>query len=639
MNTKLSSVYSEFIHLSRYAKFNDELGRRETWEETIDRYFSYMREHILEKHNVDISKDIEWIKPMILDLQVLPSMRCLMTAGPALKRDAICGYNCAYLPIDNPRAFDETLVILMSGTGVGFSVEQDNVNKLPIVSEHFERSDTTIIVQDSKAGWGRALKELISLLYTGQIPTWDLSRLRPAGARLKVMGGRSSGPEPLNDLFNYAVNLFKTAKGRKLTPLECHDFVCKIAEIVVVGGVRRSALISLSDLSDTRLQAAKSGTWYNTHDYRQLANNSAVYSDGTPLDLFMEEWKSLYLSGSGERGIFNRDASKRIVGWNGRRETNHAFGTNPCSEIILRPNQFCNLSTVIARENDDLETLKLKVKAATILGTWQSTLTHFKYLRKTWTENTEEERLLGVSLNGIMDNELLYGETREAITQELRDYAVMVNETHAKMLDIPQSTAVTCIKPEGTTSQLADCASGIHKRYAPYYIRRVRQDNKDPLTAFLKASGVPWEDAVGNPSVTVFSFPQRAPTGSQTDEKGAIWNLELWKDYQKNYTEHKPSITITVDKHEWLDVAAWVWRNMDIMSGVSFLPNIEDGVTYKQMPYEKITEAEYLKMVEAMPKSLDWTRLQEFEKEDQTTSSRDFACVGNVCEVIGSGND
>lgn len=638
MNKDLPTAYQQFIHLSRYAKFNEELNRRETWQETVARYFDYMQEHILEKHNYDISLDRKWIEPMVLDLQVLPSMRAMMTAGPALKRDAICGYNCAYIPIDNPRAFDETLVILMSGTGIGFSVEQANVDKLPTVSEHFERSDTTIIVQDSKAGWGRALKELISLLYTGQIPTWDLSRLRPAGARLKVMGGRSSGPGPLDDLFNYAVNLFKTAKGRKLTPLECHDFVCKIAEIVVVGGVRRSALISLSDLSDTRLQAAKSGTWYNTHGHRQLANNSAVYSDGTPLDLFMEEWKSLYLSGSGERGIFNRDASKRIVGWNGRRETNHAFGTNPCSEIILRPNQFCNLTTVICREEDNLEDLKLKVNAATIMGTWQSTLTHFKYLRKTWTENTEEERLLGVSLNGIMDNELLFGDTREAILQELRDYAVKANKIVSEAIGITQSTAVTCIKPEGTTSQLADCASGIHKRYAPYYIRRVRQDNKDPLTDFLKASGVPWEDAVGNPSVTVFSFPQKAPRGSVTGEKGAIWNLELWKDFQKNYTEHKPSITVTVAKDEWLDVAAWVWKNMDIMSGVSFLPAITDEIVYKQMPYEEISEAEYLKLVAEMPKSLDWSRLSEFEKEDQTTSSRDFACVGNVCEVIGSGN-
>jgi len=632
----LKGPYEEFIYKSRYSRWIEEENRREDWPETVKRYFDYFEKHLKEKHNYDIGPDRSWIEPMVLNLDVLPSMRALMTAGDALERDAICGYNCAYLAVDNQRAFDEILVILMSGTGVGFSVEDANVSKLPIVSEHFERSDTTINVQDSKAGWGRALKELISLLYAGQIPTWNLSRLRPAGARLKVMGGRSSGPEPLNDLFNYAVNLFKGAKGRRLTALECHDFICKIAEIVVVGGVRRSALISLSDLSDTRLQTAKSGTWYTTHGHRQLANNSAVYFDDTPMDLFMEEFKALYLSGSGERGIFNRDAARRIVGWNGRRKTDFNFGTNPCSEIILRPNQFCNLTSVIARETDNLEKLKIKVKAATIMGTWQSTLTHFKYLRKVWQENTEEERLLGVSLNGIMDNELLYGEYREAIYSELRLVALQTNEVFANAIGIPKSTAITCIKPEGTTSQLADCASGLHKRYAPYYIRRVRQDNKDPLTDFMIAQGVPNEPAIGNPNVTIFSFPQRAPNNALTAEKGAIWNLELWKDIQKNYTEHKPSITLTVNKNEWLHVQAWLWDNMNIMSGISILPNIADGVTYKQMPYEEISETEYLKLAAQMPKSLDWDKLKDFEKEDGTTGSREFACVGNVCEVIGS---
>ena len=633
----LLTAYQQFIALSRYARFIDELGRRETWEETVSRYFNFMQSHLKEKHNFDITEDRKWIEPMVLDLQVLPSMRALMTAGEALKRDATCGYNCAYVPVDSPRTFDEILYILMCGTGVGFSVEQQYVDKLPIVSEHFEGSDTTIVVQDSKAGWGRAFKELISLLYIGQVPTWDLSKLRPAGAKLKTMGGRSSGPGPLNDLFNFAVNLFKTAKGRKLTSLECHDLICKVAEIVVVGGVRRSALISLSDLSDTRMQSAKSGNWYNTHDHRQLSNNSAVYHDGTPLDLFIDEWKSLYLSGSGERGIFNRDASKRIVGWNGRRKTGFSFGTNPCSEIILRPNQFCNLSTTIARAGDNLEDLSKKVKAAAILGTWQSTLTHFKYLRKVWQENTEEERLLGVSLNGIMDNELLCGEMCDIYLQELKLVAVNTNEAYAKAIGIPQSTAVTCVKPEGTTSQLADCASGIHSRYSQYYIRRVRQDNKDPLTQLLIDSGVPNEPDVKNPNVTVFSFPQKAP--NKPVQLTAVEQLRLWKEYQVNWAEHKPSMTVTVKKYEWLDVASWVWANMDIMSGISFLPDIEDGtVVYKQMPYEKINEDEYLKLEAAMPKSLAWERLGEYEKEDQTTSSRDFACVGNVCEVIGSAN-
>jgi len=636
MSKYFNSCYAEFIFKSRYSRWIEEENRREDWPETVKRYFDYIQKHIQTKHNYDISADRAWIEPMVLNLEVLPSMRALMTAGPALERDAICGYNCAYVDVDNQRAFDEILVILMSGTGVGFSVEQYNVDKLPVVSEHFERSDTTIKVRDSKAGWGRALKELISLLYSGQIPTWDLSELRPAGARLKVMGGRSSGPGPLNDLFNYSVQLFKSAKGRRLTALECHDFICKIAEIVVVGGVRRSALISLSDLSDTRMQSAKSGTWYNTHNYRSLANNSAVYFDDTPMDLFMEEFKALYLSGSGERGIFNRDASKCIVGWNGRRETDFNFGTNPCSEIILRPKQFCNLTTAVVRSTDTLIDLKKKIKAATILGTWQSTLTHFKYLRKVWQDNTEEERLLGVSINGIMDNELLYGDYREACFSELRLVAIQTNQVLADSINIPRSTAITCVKPEGTTSQLADCASGLHKRYAPYYIRRVRQDNKDPLTDFMIAQGVPNEPAIGNPNVTIFSFPQAAPKEALVEEKGAIWNLELWKDIQKNYTEHKPSITLTVKKNEWLDVQAWIWKNMNIMSGISLLPDISDGVVYKQMPYEEISEAEYLKLVAAMPKSLDWNKLKDFEKEDTTTSAREFACVGNVCEVVGS---
>lgn len=632
----LPTPYQQFIHMSRYSRWRDDLGRREMWDETVERYCDYMADHIKEKHGFDIvqSGDYEKVYDYIYKLKVMPSMRALMTAGPALARDAVCGYNCAYLEIDDPRAFDEVLVILMSGTGVGFSVESRCVDKLPIVSEHFEKSSTVIVVEDSKSGWGRALRELISLLYAGQIPAWDLSKLRPAGARLKVMGGRSSGPEPLNDLFKFCVQTFQNAKGRRLTTLECHDLVCKIASIVVVGGVRRSALISLSDLSDTRLQTAKSGQWYVTHPYRALANNSAIHSDNMPMDLFMDEWKALYQSGSGERGIFSRDAAVTLMENNPYRDPNHQWGTNPCAEIILRPMEFCNLTSVSVRPEDTLDELAEKVRVASMLGTWQSTLTHFKYLRKRWKDNCEEERLLGVSLNGVFNNELAYKNT-EAL-EYLRSQARLENAKWAATLNIPVSASITCVKPEGTTSQLNNVPSGIHPAYAPFYIRRVRQDNKDPLTQFLKDSGIPYESCVMNPKdVTVFSFP--IASGCSVNKISALEHLEVWKTNQLHWSEHKPSVTVTVRSDEWLDVAAWVWKNRSIMSGVSFLPDpTEGGVVYQQMPYEEITEAEYEKLNAAMPKTLDWSKLSEYEKYDTTTSAREFACVGNTCEIVGT---
>lgn len=631
---QLPTAYQQFIFMSRYSRWIEAENRRETWPEAVKRYFDFMVEFLEEKHNYKISADMRReLESAVLNLHILPSMRALMTAGPALKRDNICGYNCAYLPIDDLRAFDESLVILMSGTGVGFSVEERYTSKLPTISEHFERTGSTIKVEDSKAGWGRALRELLALLVAGQIPAWDVTELRPAGARLKVMGGRSSGPEPLVSLFSFCVQLFTGAKGRRLTSLECHDLVCKIAEIVVVGGVRRSALISLSDIDDVRIRNAKSGQWWQTHSHRALANNSAVHPDSLPLETFIDEWKALYLSGSGERGIFSRAASDRIVRSNGRREPGQEWGTNPCSEIILRPNQFCNLTSVICRSGDNLDVLKWKVQLAAILGTWQSCLTNFKYLRKRWKDNCEEERLLGVSLNGIMDayDVLQHSEW----LQQLKGIAINANKVTAASIGIAPSAAITCVKPEGTTSQLVNCPSGLHGWYADYYIRRVRQDNKDPVTAFLKASGVPNEPCAVNPSgVTIFSFAIKGNSGDSERPRSALEQLEFWKTIQLNYCEHKPSITVTVKEEEWLDVAAWVWRNMDIMSGVAFLP--DSNTVYAQMPYEAITEDKYNELIDIIPQTIDWSKLSEFEAEDTTTSGREFACTGDVCEVVGS---
>ena len=637
MSNQLPTQYQQFIHLSRYSRWLPEEGRRETWSETIERYFDFFTDHLKEMcdYNLD-NKTRKELEEAVLDIKVMPSMRCLMTAGEALKRENIAGYNCSYVAVDRVAAFDEILYVLMNGTGVGFSVERQFTAKLPIVAEEFYHSDTMIQVADSKLGWAKALKELIGMLYIGQIPKWDLSKVRPAGTPLKTFGGRASGPEPLDSLFRFVEKTFTNAKSRKLSSIECHDIVCKIAEIVVVGGVRRSALISLSNLSDDRMRHAKSGQWWEHHSQRALANNSACYTEKPDIGIFMDEWKSLYDSKSGERGIFNRASANKMAEKNGRRTIDgHEFGTNPCSEIILRDREFCNLSEAVIRPSDTRESLIEKVKLAAILGTFQSTLTNFKYVSNMWKKNCSEERLLGVSLTGIMDCPLTNGKKKglEGLLDELREVAVETNKIWSKKLGINQATAITCVKPSGTVSQLVDAASGIHARHNPYYIRTVRGDKKDPLTQMMVDSGFPVEDDVMNPGHTsVFSFPMKVDKNAvfRTD-MSAIEQLELWLTYQKHWCEHKPSVTISVKEHEWLEVGAWVYDHFDYMSGVSFLPFSEH--TYKQAPYQDCDEKQYKDILNSMPKGVDWNLLGEYEKQDMTTSSQELACTAGGCEI------
>ena len=638
-NNYLPTSYQEFIHLSRYSRWLPEKARRETWDETVARYFDFFTEHLKETVDFTLTKSLRNdLEQAVLGLRVMPSMRCIMTAGEALKRENIAGYNCSYVAVDRPQAFDEILYILMNGTGVGFSVERQYVNELPRIADEFHPTDTTITVADSKMGWAKALKELVGMLYIGQIPRWDLSKVRPAGAPLKTFGGRASGPEPLEALFNFTVNIFQNASGRKLTSLEAHDIVCKIAEVVVVGGVRRSALISLSNLSDDRMRHAKSGQWWNDNGQRALANNSACYSEKPDIGIFMDEWKALYDSKSGERGIFNRESAVWMASKNGRRNVeDYEFGTNPCSEIILRNREFCNLSEVVVRASDTRESLLEKVRLATILGTFQSTLVNFKYVSKSWRKNCEEERLLGVSLTGIMDCEVTNGKgphgSLPAILTDLKNMAVKTNKEFAGKLGINQSVAVTCVKPSGTVSQLTDSASGIHARHNPYYIRTVRGDKKDPLTKMMTDVGFPVEDDVMNPSHTsVFSFPHKVDNGAvfRTDMT-AIEQLELWKTYQECWCEHKPSVTISVKENEWLEVGAWVYENFNYMSGVSFLPFSEH--TYKQAPYQDCTQQEYQMLLDKMPKTVEWNKLSEYEQTDMTIGAQELACSAGFCEI------
>ena len=638
-NNYFPTSYQEFIHLSRYSRWLPDKGRRETWDETICRYFDFFTEHLKENVNYTLKDELRTeLEEAVLGLQIMPSMRCIMTAGEALRRENIAGYNCSYIAVDRVQSFDEILYVLMNGTGVGFSVERQYVSQLPVVADDFNMSDTTIVVADSKLGWAKSLKELVGMLYVGQIPQWDLSKVRPAGAPLKTFGGRASGPEPLESLFKFAVSLFQNASGRKLSSLECHDLVCKIAEIVVVGGVRRSALISLSNLSDDRMRHAKTGQWWNTEPQRALANNSACYTEKPDMGVFMDEWKALYESKSGERGIFNRMSAVTMAAKNGRRNTeDYEFGTNPCSEIILRNREFCNLSEVVVRANDTKYSLLNKVRLASILGTFQSTLTNFRYVSAAWKRNCEEERLLGVSLTGIMDSKITNGKASltslPEVLQELKSVAVDTNLKYSKELGINQSTAVTCIKPSGTVSQLTDSASGIHARHNPYYVRTVRGDKKDPLTRMMMDEGFPVEDDVMNPSHTsVFSFPVKVDKNAvfRTD-MSAIEQLELWKVYQENWCEHKPSVTISVKEDEWLEVGAWVYKNFDFMSGVSFLPFSEH--TYKQAPYQDCTKEEYEILLQRMPKKVEWQKLAEYEQTDMTIGAQELACAAGFCEI------
>ena len=626
MNNYLPTDYQAFIHTSRYARWLEDEGRRESWSETVDRYMGNVVGYDIDH------KIYNELREAILSLEVMPSMRAMMTAGAALDRDNTAGYNCSYLPVDDPKSFDEAMFILLCGTGVGFSVERQFVSKLPEIPELFE-SDTTIVVKDSKEGWAKALRQVIALLYSGEIPKWNVSRIRPAGARLKTFGGRASGPAPLVDLFNFVVHVFKEAQGRKLSSIEAHDIMCKIGEVVVVGGVRRSAMISLSNLSDDKMRHAKSGEFPS---HRYLANNSVAYVEKPDSLSFMREWMALVESGSGERGVFNRQASKNQAAKNGRRDPNYDFGTNPCSEIILRPYQFCNLTEVVVRATDTVDDLERKVRLATILGTIQSTYTNFPYLRKVWQRNTEEERLLGVSLTGVQDNPLMTAKNKglDKTLERLREVAVATNVEWAERLGINCSAAISCNKPSGTVSQLVDSSSGIHARYSPYYIRTVRGDNKDPLTQFMKDQGIPSEPCVYKPDqTTVFSFPVKAPNNAVvTSDLSAIDQLETWLMYQRHWCEHKPSVTINVKKDEWFEVGAFVYEHFDEMSGVSFLPY--DDHIYQQAPYQECTKDEYKELMKTMPKSIDWAKLSEYESEDTTKSSQTFACTGESCEIV-----
>jgi ribonucleoside-diphosphate reductase alpha chain len=627
--------YQTWIAKSRYARFLDNKGRREHWPETVARYFDFMSKHLKDNHSFVLEDALRAeLEEAVVGLNVMPSMRTLMTAGEALERQNIAGYNCAYMPIDDVKSFDEAMYILLCGTGVGYSVENKYVSKLPEIPDTLFSSNTTIVVSDSKEGWAKALRQLLALLYSGEIAKWDISKVRPAGERLKTFGGRASGPEPLVELFKYCVAKFKGAAGRKLTSLEAHDILCKVGEVVVVGGVRRSAMISLSDLSDHKMATAKAGNWWDTNGQRALANNSATYVTKPDVGEFMREWTSIYESHSGERGIFNREASEKQVAKNGRRETGHEWGTNPCSEIILRPNQFCNLSSVVVRSYDTQESLLKKVRQATILGTFQSTLTNFPYLRKTWKNNTEEERLLGVSMTGILDNALLNNpdDTRlPAILEKMKDAAVETNKEFASLLGINASAAITAIKPEGTVSQLTGTSSGLHPQHSSFYVRRVRSDNKDPLTTFLKEQGFSCEPCVLKPdSTSVFSFPVAVADGAVLrEELNAIQHLKLWLLYQRHYCEHKPSVTISVKEAEWPEVGAWVWNHFNEITGVSFLPM--DGGTYKQAPYTECTEEEYLALLASNPNTIEWEKFME--NTDNVEGVQTLACVAGVCEI------
>jgi ribonucleoside-diphosphate reductase alpha chain len=628
MSNYLPTDYQSFIHKSRYAKYFDNYGR-ESWDDTVTRYSTNV---IGDKVDAETKHDLE---QAIVGLEIMPSMRAMMTAGPALERDNTAGYNCSYLPVDDPKSFDEAMYILLCGTGVGFSVERQYISKLPEVPVLYD-SDTTVVVKDSKEGWAKAFRQVLALLWAGEIPKWDVSKVRPAGARLKTFGGRASGPAPLVELFNFAVSTFKNAQGRKLSSIECHDLMCFIGQIVVVGGVRRSAMISLSNLSDDRMRHAKSGQWWETAAHRALANNSVSYTEKPDIETFMREWLALVESKSGERGVFNREASKKQAAKYGRRDPNHDFGTNPCSEIILLPYQFCNLTEVVVRATDSVEDLERKVKLATILGTIQSTYTKFPYLRKVWRDNTEAERLLGVSLTGIMDNPLMTSKNKglEKTLEHLRNVAVDTNTLWAERLGIPVSASITCVKPSGTVSQLVDSASGIHARHNPYYIRTVRGDNKDPLTQFMIDQGIPAEPCVfKGDTTTVFSFPQKSPNKAVTrNDMTAIEQLETWLTYQRHWCEHKPSVTISVRDSEWLAVGAFVYEHFDEMSGVSFLPHSDH--TYQQAPYQDCTKQEYEELLKLMPKRIDWSKLNEYEQEDNTVAMQTMACSGDSCEIV-----
>lgn len=622
--------FQSFIFISRYSRWLPSHNRRESWDECVDRWWNYFTD------KVPTLAERPDVKEAILNLEVLPSMRSLMTAGIALDHDNTCLYNCSYLPIESVDSFAELFVILMNGTGTGYSVERQYTDKLPTVANKIVKNfDKVIVVEDSKEGWGNALKTLFNDLYSGKHPKWDLSKVRPSGARLKTFGGRASGPAPLDNLFKFLVKVFYNAQGRKLSALECHDTCCAIANAVIVGGVRRSAMISLSDLGDREIAMCKSGAWWEQAGFRSYANNSAVYRGKPPMGQFLEEWTSLYNSHSGERGMINRRAlQEQAVKWG--REKNCEYGTNPCAEIILKPFEFCNLSTVVVRTDDTAASLKKKVELATIIGTVQSTFVKFPYLRPEWKKNCEEERLLGVSMTGIFDNKLTSGLEGKPklvrLLENLRDHATATNLKWAEKLGINPSKSITCVKPEGTTSCLVDSASGLHPRYADYYFRRIRLDKKDPLYNLMKDQGVPCEDDVINPTSTaVFTFAMKAPRGTVTTEDlRALDHLDLWKTYQEHYCHHKPSVTVNYKDSEFLEVGNWLWENFDMATGIAFLPG-GDNHTYAQAPFEQIDSATYA----AHPKvKVNFNDLMKYESEDNTEVGKEFACSAGGCQIV-----
>lgn len=622
-----------YVHKSRYARWRDEDNRRESWEETVDRYVGFFEGRFKDSYPSALVKDA------IFSARVMPSMRALMTAGPALDRDEIAGYNCSYIAVNHPRAFDEMLYILSCGTGVGFSVERQNIAKLPTVPDELYPTDTTIVVADSKIGWASSLRELIGLLYSGNIPKWDVSKVRPQGARLKTFGGRASGPGPLVELFKFVISIFRSAEGRKLTSVECHDICCKIGDVIVSGGVRRSALISLSNLSDDRMRSAKTGQWWVDAGHRALANNSAVYTERPDMSVFFKEWHSLYESKSGERGIFSRVGAMKKAKENGRRDVEGwEYGTNPCGEILLRPEGLCNLTEAVVRAGDTIEELEQKIRIAAIMGTFQSTLTKFRYIRSSWSKNASEERLLGVSLTGIMDHDVLSGRKGHGFLVEwlerLRQVAIDTNKEWAEKLGIPVSAAITTVKPSGTVSTLVDSASGIHPRYAEYYIRTVRNSKNDPLASFMIDQGFPVEDSATKPGTElVFSFPVKSPSGSVfRDEMSAIEQLEHYLVFKHHWCEHNPSITVYVKENEWMAVGDWVYNHFDQIGGVSFLPHSDHA--YQQAPYTEVDEAAYLELLSRIPTDVDWEKVSKYELEDSTNGTKELACTAGVCEIL-----
>lgn len=626
------SALGEFIYYRTYSRWIEREGRRETWVETVDRYMNFMKENLGDKLTAE---EYNELREGILWQEAMPSMRLMWSAGSAAARCHATAYNCSYIAPSKLEDFSEIMYLSMSGTGVGFSVESQTIGQLPIIKKQSGKVLPTYVIEDSKEGWADALKTGLKTWYNGKDIKFDYSGLRPAGARLKTMGGRSSGPEPLRSLLDFARAKIFSRQGKRLSNIDAHDIICKTGEVVVMGGVRRSALISLSDLDDMEMRNAKTGQFYLTEPQRQMANNSAAYNEKPTSTQFIEEWLALAKSGAGERGIFNRGSLKQQLPrrrWDKFEEDWASSGVNPCGEINLKSKEFCNLTEVVARAEDIEESLIRKIRLATILGTYQSTLTDFKYLSKEWKKNCEEERLLGVSVTGQWDCPAL---RNEKTFSKLREAAIEVNKEYAKRFGINQSAAITCVKPSGTVSQLVDAASGMHPRHSGYYIRRVRISATDSLFQMLKEQKFPYHPEVGqtidSASTYVLEFPVKAPSNSKfRNDMDAIEQLEYWKMVKENFTEHNPSVTISVGDNEWIVAANWLYENWDILGGLSFLPR-EDHV-YKLAPYEEIDEERYSELAAKLPE-IDFSRIVIYEEDDETQGARELACASGVCEI------